>query len=669
MSLQELKEVPIHIGIDLGTTYSSIAIYSENETNPIEVLEISNNEFSIPSWVQLFKGGDGIRKYSVGLFAKTSGGICLHDSKRLIGETVKHYNEQKDLLPTFTSFEVSTDNNEIKMCVEDPLDSSKQESFYPIEVSAMVLRTLYNILIKRIVNRKIGKVVITIPVSFTPRQKKETIQACKMAGFEDVSLLHEPTASVIEFDREFHLKDKSKIVVVDCGGGTTDVACCIFNSSEQQENNKIGKVKEFILNKIKTVLKTQKDFLTLLEPEKGTDNGQIKRKKEIISQNIEKIAVDCLKTLEKNQSFKIDLWDIYPEWDDEITITPQTINLEIKKTNNKSKIECVWNESDLNLGGNNFDDSLIKVILDKIKQHIGDISFQRLFNVKSSDTKSIKKMKEKRMKKIRIMAEDIKKSLSGNTSYSTIELYSICEELTGDIEITIDEFNEQCKKDKLLERIERCVKSVVDSANWKINDVNYVLAIGGTCSIPLVRNTVSKIFGKDKVVGPSFNTYTSVVKGAACRAHQLSINKEESIKEVMPYTLGFGLVDNKYDVFAPKGTKLPIVFAGCYSNAHDNQRIIIIPIYKGEGKKTNEEGMELVTSAVITGLPPGLKVGDFNMVYLTIINTSGLVEVKIIKADNGKFLNQMKAFVNLGFDEDMLKKIQQHLEPYIKNSE
>ncbi|EKE38123.1 heat shock protein 70, putative [Entamoeba nuttalli P19] len=267
------------------------------------------------------------------------------------------------------------------------------------------------------------------------------------------------------------------------------------------------------------------------------------------------------------------------------------------------------------------------------------------------------------------MAEDIKKSLSGNTSYSTIELYSICEELTGDIEITIDEFNEQCKKDKLLERIERCVKSVVDSANWKINDVNYVLAIGGTCSIPLVRNTVSKIFGKDKVVGPSFNTYTSVVKGAACRAHQLSINKEADITQVMPYTLGFGLVDNKYDVFAPKGTKLPIVFAGCYSNAHDNQRIIIIPIYKGEGKKTNEEGMELVTSAVITGLPPGLKVGDFNMVYLTIINTSGLVEVKIIKADNGKFLNQMKAFVNLGFDEDMLKKIQQHLEPYIKNSE
>ncbi|EDR29476.1 heat shock protein 70kD, putative [Entamoeba dispar SAW760] len=671
MSTLTLAETPIHVGIDLGTTYSSIAIYSENENknDPIEVLEIANNEFSVPSWVQLFKGNDGTKQYNVSINAKRSGGICLHDSKRLIGETVKHYNEQKNLLPSFTSFVVSTENDEIKMCVEDPLNQSETESFYPIEVSAMVLRTLYNILRQRIGNKKIGKVVVTIPVSFTPRQKKETIQACKMAGFEDISLLHEPTASVIEFDREFHLKEKSKIVVIDCGGGTTDVACCIFNGQEQLDNNKIGKVKEFILNKIKEVLKTQKDFLILLEPEKESDKTRIKSKKKFVSQNIEKITAESLKTLEKGNSMKIGLWDIYPEWEDEITITPQDVNLQIQKPDTKSKIDCVWNESDLNLGGNNFDDSLITVILDKIKSHIGDTDFQRLFKVNSKDTKTVKRMKEKRMKKIRIIAEDIKKSFSGNTNSLPIDLDSISEGLTGQVDVTKDEFEAQCKKDKILEKLERCIKSVVDSANWKVNDINYVLAIGGSCSIPIVRRLICGMFSKDKVVGTSFNSYTSVVKGAACRAHQLSIDCEDSITQVMPYTLGFGLVENKYDVFAPKGKKLPIGFLGVYSNAHENQRIISIPIYKGEGKKTNEEGMELVTTAIITGLPPGLKEGEFNMIYLTRVNTSGLVEVEIVKADNGKFLNKMKAFVNLGFDEDILKKIQQHLERYIKNSE
>ncbi|GAB1227200.1 hypothetical protein ENUP19_0327G0010 [Entamoeba nuttalli] len=670
MSLQELKEVPIHIGIDLGTTYSSIAIYSENETHPVEVLEISNNEFSIPSWVEIFKGKDGLRKYNVSVRAKISGGICLHDSKRLIGETVKHYNEQKDLLPTFTSFSVFTDNDEIKMCVEDPLGLLNQESFYPIEVSAMVLRTLYNILIKRIGNRKIGKVVVTIPVSFSPKQKKETIQACKLAGFEDISLLHEPTASVIEFNREHHLKDKSKIVVVDCGGGTTDVACCIFHEEEikEKQNKDLEITKYVILEKMRQLNITNQKALELLSQPEPSDPFKLSLEKKSISERIDNIVVECFKKIYQGKSFTFNGFEIHRELKTKVTITPEDFKTQAEKRDEDSKIECIRNESDLNLGGNNFDDSLIKIILDKIKS-INDTDFDRIFKVKSSDTKAVKKRKEKKMKKVRTTAEDIKKILSGSTTYSTIQLDSISEELDGTIEITREEFEEQCKKDRLIERIKRCIENVMQSANWTTTDIDYVLAVGGTCSIPLVRNSISKIFGENKVVGPSFNPYTSVVKGAAVRAYQISINKEESIEEVMPYTLGFGLINNRYDVFAPKGRKLPITFEGVYVNSHDNQRKIIDTIYKGEGQKTNDEGMELVTEVTIEGLPPGLKAGEFKIIDKTTINRSGLVEVEIVKKDTGEHLEKMKAFVNLGFDEDMTKKIQQHLEPYFRNSE
>ncbi|EMD43919.1 heat shock protein, putative [Entamoeba histolytica KU27] len=79
--------------------------------------------------------------------------------------------------------------------------------------------------------------------------------------------------------------------------------------------------------------------------------------------------------------------------------------------------------------------------------------------------------------------------------------------------------------------------------------------------------------------------------------------------------------------------------------------------------------MELVTKVTIEGLPPGLKAGEFKIIDKTTVNRSGLVEVEIVKKETGKYLEKMKAFVNLGFDEDMLKKLQQHLEPYIKNSE
>ncbi|EDR22869.1 heat shock protein 70kD, putative [Entamoeba dispar SAW760] len=651
MSTRTLRETPIHVGIDLGTTYSSIAIYSENNNNQVEVLEISNNVSSIPSWVQLLNRGNGIKTYQAGILAKKSGGICLHDSKRLIGETVKHYNEQKKLLPSFTSFAVSTDNNEIKMCVEDPTNPTQTESFYPIEVSAMVLRTLYNVLKEKIGNKKIGKVVVTIPVSFTPKQKKETIQACKMAGFEDISLLHEPTASVIEFDREHHIKDNSKVLVIDCGGGTTDVACCIFHKDEKKENH--GKdleiTKKIVLEKIKHSNIANEKVLELLNPPEESDSFIIKLGKQSVSERIDGIVLNCLKRVSQGNSFTFNGFEIHRELKMKIAIKPEDFN----KRDEDSKIECIRNESDLNLGGNNFDDSLITIILDKIKQRIGDTEFQRLFIVKSADAKNVKKKKEKRMKKIRNIAEDTKILFSGNTGCLPIQLDDLnAEDLEGaTITVTRDEFESECIKDKLIEKIERCVKNVIKSADWAIEDIDCVLAVGGTCYIPLVRKSISKMLGEIKL------------------AYQLSINKEDTVVEVMPYTLGFGLVDNKFSIFAPKGEPLPITYEGEYFNAYDDQRSIRNSIYKGEGRKTNEEGMELVTEVTIEGLPPGLKEGEFKMIHKVTVNKSGLVEVETVKKETGKHLEKMKAFVNLGFDEDMIKKIQQHLEPYIRNSE
>ncbi|EMD48306.1 heat shock protein, putative [Entamoeba histolytica KU27] len=379
------------------------------------------------------------------------------------------------------------------MCVEDPLDSSKQESFYPIEVSAMVLRTLYNILIKRIGNRKIGKVVVTVPVSFTPRQKKETIQACKMAGFEDITSLEEPFASILEYQREHHVKDKSKIIVIDCGGGTTDVACCITHRDGMTKYEKLDdeEIRNSILDKVKETLKTKPDELYLFEPSKWYELPSTRQLKRDVYLSIDKLTRSASGKLNQDKPFTFNTSEINPNWNNEITLKlkdfrkqqePNALN-EIKTT------ECICNESDLSLDGNNFDDSLIKVILDKIKESVDDTSFQRLFVVKSSDNKSIKKMKLKAMKQIRNIAEDVKKSFSGNSSYSPIDLYSICNELNDSIEVTREEFEEQCKKDRLIDRIKRCIENVMKGARWNVSDVDCVLPIGGSCCIPIVKKT------------------------------------------------------------------------------------------------------------------------------------------------------------------------------------
>ncbi len=100
-----------------------------------------------------------------------------------------------------------------------------------VEVSAQILKTLYQAALA--VNPEPPeRVVVTIPSSFQIAQRRDTIQAAKLAGIElgPGDLLDEPVAVFIDYlfrygtDRLQALEDRTKLLVVDFGGGTCDVA-------------------------------------------------------------------------------------------------------------------------------------------------------------------------------------------------------------------------------------------------------------------------------------------------------------------------------------------------------------------------------------------------------------------------------------------------------------
>lgn len=77
-------------------------------------------------------------------------------------------------------------------------------------------------------------VVITVPASFNTDQINDTIEAAKMAGFENIDILPEPTAALIDYINQEAAKDvrymhidfstKKRILVFDLGGGTCDIS-------------------------------------------------------------------------------------------------------------------------------------------------------------------------------------------------------------------------------------------------------------------------------------------------------------------------------------------------------------------------------------------------------------------------------------------------------------
>jgi len=174
------------IGIDLGTSNSSAAIYRKGkvESIPIEGKKI------LPSVVSFRNDGQAL----VGNAAKARLYIdpqnSVSSSKRFIGDSKKVYQIQG-------------------------------QSLTPVDVAQKILEKI-RIESGKYLGGEVTDAVITIPAYFTSEQREATKKAGELAGFNVLRLLSEPTAAAIAYGLD---KERNQtIMVYDLGGGTFDVS-------------------------------------------------------------------------------------------------------------------------------------------------------------------------------------------------------------------------------------------------------------------------------------------------------------------------------------------------------------------------------------------------------------------------------------------------------------
>ncbi|EDR25271.1 heat shock protein 70kD, putative [Entamoeba dispar SAW760] len=226
-----VEEDPLSIGIDLGTTYASVGYYDIARKGPVLIQDERDKE-QVASWISLSQLGDN-GNMIIGNSAKDDihNECIIYDSKRIIGRGLGDIND-KDLANW--PFKVKDrENGSVYIESYNPLTQDNEE-FEPEEISGMILKYLYEIAQKKLGNRPISNVVVTVPVDFNDKQRDATLTACELAGIKNVSIENEPTAAITEYKREYSnsLKNGNKVVVIDFGGGTLDVCCCkISNDS------------------------------------------------------------------------------------------------------------------------------------------------------------------------------------------------------------------------------------------------------------------------------------------------------------------------------------------------------------------------------------------------------------------------------------------------------
>lgn len=199
------------IGIDLGTTYSCVAIM---EGGRPRVLKNQEGDATTPSVCALPADGNRL----VGKPAKnqlvTNPENTFYAVKRLIGRRFNDDVVQKDI--KMVSYKIVAGDN------GDAWVEEKGEKIAPQQISARVLQKMKSVA-EDYLGEKVTEAVITVPAYFNDSQRQATKDAGRIAGLNVKRIINEPTAAALAYGLDKKRGD-SVIAVYDLGGGTFDIS-------------------------------------------------------------------------------------------------------------------------------------------------------------------------------------------------------------------------------------------------------------------------------------------------------------------------------------------------------------------------------------------------------------------------------------------------------------
>jgi molecular chaperone DnaK len=176
-----------NVGIDLGTTYSAVAVFDDT-LGEVKVLKNSYDQKCTPSVTHIENG------------------------KVKIGDEAKQLQASGDLNAA-AFYKSMMGEKGYTLCLDG-------KEYSPEDLSGLYLRELIRD-ISQYNNVKVNGAVITCPAYFNEVQRLATLNAGKVAGLKVLKVINEPTAAIIAYGLTG--SGKKNVMVYDLGGGTFDV--------------------------------------------------------------------------------------------------------------------------------------------------------------------------------------------------------------------------------------------------------------------------------------------------------------------------------------------------------------------------------------------------------------------------------------------------------------
>jgi len=202
------------IGIDLGTTYSCVAVWANDR---VEIIANDQGNRTTPSYVA-FNDSERL----IGDAAKNQVAMnpynTVFDAKRLIGRKFSDAEVQADM--KHWPFKVIDKDTKPIVQVEY---RGEQKTFSPEEISSMILTKMKETA-EAYLGGTVTKAVVTVPAYFNDSQRQATKDAGTISGLEVLRIINEPTAAAIAYGLDKKTEGEKNVLIFDLGGGTFDVS-------------------------------------------------------------------------------------------------------------------------------------------------------------------------------------------------------------------------------------------------------------------------------------------------------------------------------------------------------------------------------------------------------------------------------------------------------------
>ncbi|HET7699613.1 MAG TPA: molecular chaperone DnaK [Candidatus Limnocylindria bacterium] len=308
---------------------------------------------------------------------------------------------------------------------------------------------------------------------------------------------------------------------------------------------------------------------------------------------------------------------------------------------------------DTHLGGDDFDVRVMDWLIDEFKKDQG-IDLR-------GDRQALQRLKE--------AAEKAKIELS-STMQTEVNLPFITADQSGPKHLVITLTRSKLEQligdlvQKTVEPVKRCLAD----AGVDASKVDEVVLVGGMTRMPIVVETVKKLFGKEP--NKSVNPDEVVAVGAAIQAGVLKGEvKDILLLDVTPLSLGIETLGGVATKLIERNSTIPTSKSQVFTTASDSQQQVEIHVVQGERELAGDN--KSLARFILDGIPPAPR--GIPQIEVTFdIDANGILNVKAKDKATGKEQHvTITASSGLSKDEvdKLVKEAEAHAEEDRRNVE